>query len=533
MSDWPSVTFAPGTRVACVKGMTWLLIDCPPTHPVVLEAWATIDRGGSVDEIVGALLARGMAEAPDFGLAATTGPAEVRFVLRGAVGASLVSDSEADELVAHGILSDQNVSGLEGFVLHGAEGRGIANLPVVAGIIPVNHLSVALPLSDRSGAQSPVPVEADRSAEVPVMPEPEPESELDLNPDSDPNPEPESEPDLKPDPEPELAGTATDVEPEVVPVEDPKVLASIREYERLFGSLQMAPTKAGPSPADQDEIETPPVAATLPEEIPQESGTAMQSAADETPELPELPGIPVSAEPPRAVQTASPGGFIDAVPDFLGPSVGITPPTTGAPTTASVQAPSTPAPSDLPPSTPTPSPAPLEHRAPQGRTVNRAHLHASALADGPTVWAARCPAGHPSQAFAANCRVCGALILTQEPAEISRPILGRLVIPGSASIPLDGDLVLGRDPRVPADSTTAPRLVVINDPRMEVSSQHASITLNFWDVCLTDLGSTNGTEVIDRDGRRQRLAQNSTITIQPGTKIILAEVVEITFEVSE
>jgi hypothetical protein len=29
------------------------------------------------------------------------------------------------------------------------------------------------------------------------------------------------------------------------------------------------------------------------------------------------------------------------------------------------------------------------------------------------------------------------------------------------------------------------------------------------------------------------LAQNSTITIQPGTKIILAEVVEITFEVSE
>ncbi|MBK8730786.1 MAG: FHA domain-containing protein [Tetrasphaera sp.] len=74
---------------------------------------------------------------------------------------------------------------------------------------------------------------------------------------------------------------------------------------------------------------------------------------------------------------------------------------------------------------------------------------------------------------------------------------------------------------------------MINDPRMEVSSQHASITLNFWDVCLTDLGSTNGTEVIDRDGRRQRLAQNSTITIQPGTKIILAEVVEITFEVSE
>jgi len=32
------------------------------------------------------------------------------------------------------------------------------------------------------------------------------------------------------------------------------------------------------------------------------------------------------------------------------------------------------------------------------------------------------------------------------------------------------------------------------------------------------------------DGRRQRLAQHTPVTIQPGTKIVLAEVLELTFE---
>ena len=73
MKDLPTVTFAPGGRAACVKGMTWLLVDCSLTHPMVLEAWGVIDRGGSVDEVVGAILSHGMTSAPDFALVAATG----------------------------------------------------------------------------------------------------------------------------------------------------------------------------------------------------------------------------------------------------------------------------------------------------------------------------------------------------------------------------------------------------------------------------------------------------------------------------
>lgn len=496
MSDWPIVSFAPGGRAACVKGQVWLLLDAPLTHPVVLEAWSSIDGGASVDEIVGTILSRGMAEAPDFGLAAADGSGEIRFVLRGAVGASVVGTGDADELVAHGILSDQTVSGVVGFVLHGANGRGIANLPVIAGILPVSHLSVALPTAvDQPTASSHfAPDEA--TSEVPDARAQEPPDCA-----TDPATTAEvavvtEEPPTQPQPAAESATS-----------EDPKVLASIREYERLFGSPEgssSAPADAPDAPAEPDApVETPAVMAPEPEP-PEVAPAELDVVA--SPEFERFPSTPTTAPSP------STGGFIDALPDFLG-----------------LGGSQSPSPSSPPP---TPTLGPIAAGIPEAgnRTVNRAHLQAATSVAGPTVWAAWCPVGHASQAFAAQCRVCGATIPAQEPQEIPRPVLGRLAIPSAAPILLDGDLVLGRDPRVPPGGTTAPRLVVINDPRMEVSSQHASITLNFWDVCLTDLGSTNGTEIVDREGRRQRLAQNSPVTIQPGTKIILAEVVELTFE---
>lgn len=316
--------------------------------------------------------------------------------------------------------------------------------------------------------------------------------------------------------------------------EDPEVLASIREYERLFGAPD-APESADPAesaePADATIGTIDETLPETPEETPsQESESAFVSAADAVPVEVSSPAV-VPAPPAPAD-----GGFIEALPDFFGPLV-------GAPVTTEVASPSPSTlhtsppipsapitPTDIGEAPPAPAPSPPVPVAAQGRTVNRAHLP-SAVPDGPTVWAARCPVGHPSQAFAANCRVCGQPIPAQEPQEIPRPVLGRLVIDGVPPITIDSDLVLGRDPHPTSSSNgPAPRLVVLNDPRMEVSSLHASITLNFWDVCLTDLGSTNGTEIVMPDGRRQRLAQHTPVTIQPGTKIVLAEVLELTFE---
>lgn len=542
MKDLPTVTFAPGGRAACVKGMTWLLVDCSLTHPMVLEAWGVIDRGGSVDEVVGAILSHGMTSAPDFALVAATGEGDLRFVVRGAVAASLVVAGATEELSAHGILTDQTRSGVQGFVLHGSGERVPASLPVVAGILPVDCLSVVLEATDP--ADSALSAEAAPAAvtAAPEVAAVQPEAEVAAQPELQAEADAKAEPTVAPETaaqSPQPAASAS--------VDDPEVLASIREYERLFGAPE--------SVADSATAE--PVAVVEPEPShPEVAPTPVDPAIEAEVQHPSPVMAVVEASPAvvPAPETPSGGGFIDALPDFFGPLIG------GAAASGAASAPSVPTESAAPAipvvpdgqtaaqaslgALPTPGPMPSADPAPvqgpvpspappaaaQGRTVNRAHLQA-AVSAGPTVWAARCPVGHPSQAFAATCRVCGAPIPAQEPQEIPRPLLGRFVVPGAAPIVIDSDLILGRDPHAPQGvSGPQPRLVVLNDPRMEVSSMHASVTLNFWDVCLTDLGSTNGTEIVTPDGRRQRLAQHTPVTIQPGTKVVLAEVLELVFE---
>ncbi len=165
-----------------------------------------------------------------------------------------------------------------------------------------------------------------------------------------------------------------------------------------------------------------------------------------------------------------------------------------------------------------------------GRTVSRASLAAAYRQAVPTVAAVRCAQGHLTSAYALACRVCrGPIPMPQEAVEIPRPPLGRLLFPGT-EILLDADVVLGRSPYLPAGQRPGARLVSINDPRHEVSSQHALVTLEHWQVSITDLGSTNGTEVVYPDGRRQRLVPHAALVIEPGVIIVLAEILDIRFE---
>ena len=134
-------------------------------------------------------------------------------------------------------------------------------------------------------------------------------------------------------------------------------------------------------------------------------------------------------------------------------------------------------------------------------------------------------------AFAPNCRVCRGPVPAQEPFDIPRPALGRLILPGGEVITVDRNIVLGRAPKdVGTSSGEQAHIVRITDPRQEVSSQHAEIVLDHWVVSVNDLGSTNGTEILRPDGRRERLVPRTPVYIETGTRIILAEIIEIQFE---
>lgn len=153
-------------------------------------------------------------------------------------------------------------------------------------------------------------------------------------------------------------------------------------------------------------------------------------------------------------------------------------------------------------------------------------------AETPRVLAAVCPAGHLTPAYSGVCRVCRRVVASQEAFETARPALGRLVLPDGGSLLLDRGAVLGRAPHVPTDWAGAPpHLVALPDPDHDVSAQHVSVVLDLWNVLVCDLGSTNGTQLLDDAGRVTPLRPYEPVALSSGGAIVLADVLTLPFEV--
>ncbi len=152
--------------------------------------------------------------------------------------------------------------------------------------------------------------------------------------------------------------------------------------------------------------------------------------------------------------------------------------------------------------------------------------------EAPRVLAAVCPAGHLTPAYSGVCRVCERVVAAQEAFETTRPVLGRLVLPRGGSVLLDRGAVLGRAPHVPQDwAGPAPRLVALPDPDHDVSAQHLAVVLDLWNILVCDLGSTNGTALVDRGGRVTQLRPYEPAALRPGGSVVVADVITVAFEV--
>lgn len=168
---------------------------------------------------------------------------------------------------------------------------------------------------------------------------------------------------------------------------------------------------------------------------------------------------------------------------------------------------------------------PVEH------TMDAAALRAQASGGEASVVAVLCPDGHPNPVHATTCRSCGASLAAQQPVEVPRPSLGVLRLENGDVVALERGAVLGRNPRLPQGwSGEQPNLVRIDDPERDVSSQHLEVRLDGWHVLVRDLGSTNGTEVALPDSDPVLLRAHEQLSIEPGTRIVLAGVFALTYE---
>ncbi len=140
----------------------------------------------------------------------------------------------------------------------------------------------------------------------------------------------------------------------------------------------------------------------------------------------------------------------------------------------------------------------------------------------------RCSRDHHNNPHALYCSSCGikmgvhrTLVVVNGP----RPPLGILVLDDGSTIPVQHDLVIGRDPSV--DDLVSGRKALpirIEDDTSSVSRAHLLVALDGWEVLISDRGSSNGTAVRGSDAEPWRqLSPSERVQISTGTQIKLGE----------
>ncbi|MGY1609707.1 FHA domain-containing protein [Geodermatophilus sp. SYSU D00700] len=121
--------------------------------------------------------------------------------------------------------------------------------------------------------------------------------------------------------------------------------------------------------------------------------------------------------------------------------------------------------------------------------------------DRPRVKGIVCKNGHLNDPRVSFCALCGIRTTQQTTVLVEgvRPPLGLLVFDDGATVSLDADYLLGREPETDARVASGElRPLLVVDPTGGVSRHHAEVRLEGWDVLLVDTGSANGTLVAPR-----------------------------------
>jgi hypothetical protein len=254
-----------------------------------------------------------------------------------------------------------------------------------------------------------------------------------------------------------------------------------------------ASVPVGPTPppvAETPEPEAPSAAAPEPTPEPVPEATP---PVEPTPETPPEPQVEAAAPPPPPEVAVAP---VPAA-DFVSVSL-----LDEEPEVESVRAPLPLAGADEPP----PPPEPDEAEVP--------HVHGVI-----------CARGHFNDPNSPFCASCGISMVqqTHNLVEGPRPPLGVLVLDDGSTYVVDRDIVVGREPDTdPAVAAGDVRGIALPDPERAISRVHARVTLQGWDVLISDAGSANGTFVARRDATQWTPIQpDSPVALTPGMHVLV------------
>lgn len=420
--------YVPGMMTAVAGGDTAVLVDVPLNDARIAEIQRLAHDGASFDEVLDALISRGLRSLDTFGILQRVNNG-IRVLVRGQCQAIVPGHTG---VTSTGTWTDIHIAHATGARLT-ATSPGAPLVPLGWGTVAASAIELGQMTAESTPGSTPREV---HMAEPP----------LGTAAPSDPLPR---------SPKTQEAQLPREPEEEV---DAPNI-----DFDRLFGET-MHPSHAEEELARADNVMTD--AAPLP--TASASSSPLSSAQSDAAPTPSSPASPPSESEPQAdpSQPAAPAAPV--------------PPTPNGP---------------------------------------------------PMVFARRCARGHLNPGYIDVCRMCSRP-LPPESIQVPRPSLGVLRLANGSSVKLDRGVVLGRNPKVTTDyAGEQPHLVQLRDPNRDISSQHLAVQLDYWRVLVTDLGSTNGTEIVVPGQPPIMLNPHDPVVIEPGTRVVLAGVFELTYEV--
>lgn len=147
-------------------------------------------------------------------------------------------------------------------------------------------------------------------------------------------------------------------------------------------------------------------------------------------------------------------------------------------------------------------------------------------ADDPANWVLGipCPLGHHNHPDAGYCSQCGRKMGINRTVTMlmgPRPPLGLFLLDDGGAIPIATNLLIGRDATTHPDVVAGTRqAVLLTDASNVVSRHHLAITLDEWTITVADLGSANGTLLINaQTGATQPLQPNVPVAMGAGDRL--------------
>ena len=116
------------------------------------------------------------------------------------------------------------------------------------------------------------------------------------------------------------------------------------------------------------------------------------------------------------------------------------------------------------------------------------------------------------------------------PEAVDRPV-AKLVFSSGETVEVDRAVLVGRAPEARRTSSEQPRLVTVPSPQQEISATHLEVRagsgVDHGSAVVTDLGSTNGTVLVQPGLAPEDLQPGVTVQLIPGAIIDLGDGVTI------